>query len=72
MPGDETLQKLEEDSDSEEEKDVEEVEAVPKVEIDVTKLTPLSPEVISKQVGAIVALRTKRSLLYLGYDKSRY
>ena len=48
MPGDETLQKREEDSESEEEED--EVEDVPMVDVDVTKLTPLSPEVISKQV----------------------
>ena len=49
MPGEETLRKDHEESDSEEE---EEVEDVPKVDIDVTKLTPLSPEVISKQVSA--------------------
>lgn len=48
MPGDETLQKREEDSESEEEED--EIEDVPVVDIDATKLTPLSPEVISKQV----------------------
>lgn len=47
MSGDETLQKHEE-SDSEEEEEAEEV--VPSVEIDPSKLTPLSPEVISKQV----------------------
>ena len=51
MPGDETLQKRGEDSESEEEEDeeVEEV-AIPKIDIDPSKLTPLSPEVISKQV----------------------
>jgi len=48
MPGDETLQKREEDSESEEEED--EIEDVPVVDVDATKLTPLSPEVISKQV----------------------
>lgn len=49
MPGDETLQKHD-GSDSEgEESDEEEV--VPQVEIDASKLTPLSPEVISKQVS---------------------
>jgi hypothetical protein len=41
--------KRHDESDSEEE---EEVEVAPKVDIDVTKLTPLSPEVISKQVSA--------------------
>ena len=49
MRGDEKLSKDHEESDSEEE---EEVEVVPKVDIDVSKLTPLSPEVISKQVSA--------------------
>jgi translation initiation factor 2 subunit 3 len=49
MPGDEKLWKDHEESDSDEE---EEVETVPKVDIDVSKLTPLSPEVISKQVSA--------------------
>ena len=47
MPGDETLQKRSEDSDSEEENGEDDV---PKLNIDVSKLTPLSPEVISKQV----------------------
>ncbi|KAL0580472.1 eukaryotic translation initiation factor 2 subunit gamma [Marasmius crinis-equi] len=46
MPGDETLQKHAEDSGSESE---DEEEAIPQVEVDATKLTPLSPEVISKQ-----------------------
>ncbi|KAH9984302.1 P-loop containing nucleoside triphosphate hydrolase protein [Russula vinacea] len=49
MPGDDKLRKDHEESDSEEE---EEVEVVPKVDIDVSKLTPLSPEVISKQSDA--------------------
>ncbi|KAJ8690369.1 eukaryotic translation initiation factor 2 subunit gamma [Pleurotus ostreatus] len=48
MSGDEKLQKRPaEDSESEDE-DVEE-EVIPKVEIDPSTLTPLSPEVISKQ-----------------------
>ncbi|KAF8889092.1 translation initiation factor eIF2 gamma subunit [Infundibulicybe gibba] len=47
MSLDETLQRREEESDSEEEEDV--AEAIPKVEIDPSTLTPLSPEVISKQ-----------------------
>jgi hypothetical protein len=46
MPGDETRQHLSDESDSE----VEEEEEIPFVEVDVTKLTALSPEVISKQV----------------------
>ena len=48
MPGDETLQQRGEDSESEEEE--EEDVAIPKIDIDPSKLTPLSPEVISKQV----------------------
>lgn len=49
MSGDETLQKERlEESDSEEEEEIE--ASIPKVEIDPSKLTPLSPEVISKQV----------------------
>lgn len=48
MPGDETLNKSDESaSESEEE---EEIDHIPKVEVDPSKLTPLSPEVISKQV----------------------
>ncbi|KAI0298470.1 translation initiation factor eIF2 gamma subunit [Multifurca ochricompacta] len=46
MPGDEKLKKDHEESDSEEE---EEPEITAKVDIDASKLTPLSPEVISKQ-----------------------
>ncbi|KAG1821313.1 hypothetical protein EV424DRAFT_1401002, partial [Suillus variegatus] len=47
MSDEETLQKHHEESDSEEEE--EQLEDVPKIDIDITKLTPLSPEVISKQ-----------------------
>ena len=47
MPGDETLRKTHEESDSEDESDA---EPIVKVDIDPSKLTPLSPEVISKQV----------------------
>ena len=50
MAGEETLQKREEGSDSEDEEDDDLVEDVPKVEIGLENLTPLSPEVISKQV----------------------
>ncbi|KAF8264192.1 elongation factor Tu GTP binding domain-containing protein [Lactarius quietus] len=46
MPGDEKLRKEHEESDSDEE---DEPEIVPKIDIDVTKLSALSPEVISKQ-----------------------
>ena len=48
MPGDEKLKKDHEESDSDEE---EEPEVVPQIDIDVTKLSALSPEVISKQVS---------------------
>jgi translation initiation factor 2 subunit 3 len=53
MPGDDKSKKYREESDSEEE---EEEEIFPKLDIDVSKLTPLSPEVISKQVSAALAL----------------
>ena len=46
MPEDETLRHHSDESDSE----VEEEEEIPLVEVDITKLTALSPEVISKQV----------------------
>jgi len=49
MPGDETRQHHSDESDSE----VEEEEEIPLVEVDVTKLTALSPEVISKQVRSL-------------------
>jgi translation initiation factor 2 subunit 3 len=51
MSGNETLQKVESESESESESEVEEeIDHIPKVEVDPSKLTPLSPEVISKQV----------------------
>ena len=63
MPGDDKLRKDHEESDSEEEEEEEEeVETVAKVDIDVSKLTPLSPEVISKQVSAD---RSRFSLSFL-------
>ncbi|KAG7093736.1 hypothetical protein E1B28_007387 [Marasmius oreades] len=46
MPGDETLQQNHEDSGSESEG---EEDVLPQVEVDPSTLTPLSPEVISKQ-----------------------
>lgn len=52
MPGDETRQKRSEESDSEEEEEEEET-AIPTVDIDISKLHPLSPEVISKQVCVV-------------------
>lgn len=51
MPGDETAQKRDAESDSENEEGDDDV---PKLNIDVTKLTPLSPEVISKQVRPLL------------------
>jgi translation initiation factor 2 subunit 3 len=49
MPGDETRQIHSDESDSEEEE--EEPEPIPVIAVDPTTLTPLSPEVISKQVS---------------------
>lgn len=72
MPGDETLQKPEDGSDSEEEEDEPIADAIPKVDVDVTKLTPLSPEVISKQVRALNEQDLSNiSDDLLGYNKSR-
>lgn len=48
MPGDETLKPTHDESESEEEEA--EVDVIPKVDIDPSILTPLSPEVITKQV----------------------
>lgn len=53
----ETRQKQHDDSDSEEEE--EEEEKIPTVDIDPSTLTPLSPEVISKQVTCIVAYNSE-------------
>ena len=55
MPGDETRQKNHDGSDSESE-DEDTVEAVPKFDIDPSTLTPLSPQVISKQVCILLRL----------------
>lgn len=49
MPGDETRQEVHEGSDSESE-DEEVVDVLPHIDIDPSTLSPLSPEVISKQV----------------------
>lgn len=61
MPGDETRQHHSDESDSE----VEEEEEIPLVEVDVTKLTALSPEVISKQVR-LLELAWERPLIDYG------
>lgn len=50
MPGDETRQKTHDESDSESEDEDAIAETIAPVDIDPSKLTPLSPEVISKQV----------------------
>ena len=50
MPGDETRQIHSDESESEEEEE-EEPEPIPVIAVDPTTLTPLSPEVISKQVS---------------------
>ncbi len=56
MPEDETRRKIADDSDSEEESDSEQIV---KVDIDPSKLTPLSPEVISKQVRVSLPSSTR-------------
>ncbi|KAI6143440.1 elongation factor Tu GTP binding domain-containing protein [Pisolithus tinctorius] len=48
MSDEETLQKRHDDSESEDSED--EVEDIPQIDVDPSTLTPLSPEVISKQV----------------------
>lgn len=53
MPGDETRQHHSDESDPEVE---EEEEEIPLIDVDVTKLTALSPEVISKQVRSLQAI----------------
>jgi hypothetical protein len=50
MTVDETLRKRHEDSDSDGEDEEEALEAIPEIDLDPSTLTPLSPEVISKQV----------------------
>lgn len=52
MPGSETLKKSLDYSSDDEEEDA--VDVLPKVDVDVSKLTPLSPEVISKQVSVLI------------------
>jgi translation initiation factor 2 subunit 3 len=71
MPPDEKSNKHHDESDSEEE---EEVEVIPKLDIDVTKLTPLSPEVISKQVSPGIPFRFSFPFLGIpsGYNQPWY
>jgi len=59
MPTSDPLQKQHIESDSDSDSDDEEIEdTVPKIiDVDATKLTPLSPEVISKQVRGHVVLK---------------
>lgn len=52
MSDEETLQKRPDDSESEESDD--DIEDVPKIDVDPSTLTPLSPEVISKQVRLLL------------------
>ncbi|KAJ7701036.1 hypothetical protein B0H14DRAFT_3527778 [Mycena olivaceomarginata] len=58
MAGDKILQKDHEDSGSEDEEE----DVIPKVEIDPSTLTPLSPEVISKQVHSCAASTSGMSM----------
>ena len=62
MTSDDKSRKIHDESDSEEE---DEVEIAPKLDIDVSKLTPLSPQVISKQVSAD---RFRLSSLYFSWN----
>ncbi|KAI0349305.1 hypothetical protein OH77DRAFT_1594308 [Trametes cingulata] len=55
MPGDETLRKTHEESDA---------EPIVNVDIDSSKLTPLSPEVISKQaISGVMTVRFRDELV---------
>ena len=68
MPGDETRQKTHEESDSESE-DEDVLDNIPKVDIDASKLTPLSPEVIWKPVrNEFVSCTANRLTHISGYD----
>lgn len=58
MSDEETHQKRHDESDSEDSDD--EVEDVPKIDVDPSTLTPLSPEVISKQVRSLFLPRIAR------------
>ena len=66
MSDEETLQKHHEESGSEESDD--DVEDVPRINIDPSTLTPLSPEVISKQVRSFLCFFLKRSELNGAHD----
>ncbi len=71
MPGGETRFKAHDESDSEGES---EVEPIVKVDIDPSKLTPLSLEVISEQVSPDLCrfVSSLRADLLLGHYQSRY
>ena len=58
MSDEETHQKRNDESESEDSDD--DVEDVPKIDVDPSTLTPLSPEVISKQVRALFASQIGR------------
>jgi translation initiation factor 2 subunit 3 len=49
MPADEKFKNIDSESESESDGE-EEIDVIPNIEVDPSKLTPLSPEVISKQV----------------------
>ena len=63
------MQKRDAESESEGEDGEDEV---PKLDIDVTKLTPLSPEVISKQVRYTHALDSALYSCTIGHDQLGY
>lgn len=64
-------------ADSDEESDIEEIENIPLVDVDVTGLNPLSPEVISKQARLLLEGRKSHIMRRvtgndkLGHDRTR-
>jgi translation initiation factor 2 subunit 3 len=64
MSGDETLQQNHDESESEEEEE-EVVEVIPKIDIDPATLTPLSPEIISKQVSLLSQIASRTCLIFV-------
>lgn len=66
MSGDETLQKDHSESESEGEDD-DEFDQVPDIDIDPSTLTPLSPEVISKQVSIVLHCMKRFSCYIYSY-----
>jgi len=65
MSGDETLQQNHDESESEEEEEEEVVEVIPKIDIDPATLTPLSPEIISKQVSLLSQIASRNCLIFV-------